>query len=269
MRILPLAVTLALTLGAGKGTAHEFWIEPTEFMLPSGAKLEARLRIGENMDGVSTSYLPRSFTRFDIYQGVEETPVDGRMGDNPALQLDGLGDGLAVIVHETSANRLKYEEWAKFQRFADHKDFPDIEARHMARGLPREGFRESYIRYAKSLVAIGDGAGSDLVTGLRTEIVAEANPYIDDISGGLPVQVLFDGSPRMDAQVELFDRAPDGEVSVTLHRTDDRGIALLPVAPGHAYLADAVVLEAVDPEEPGAAVWHTLWASLTFAVPSQ
>ncbi|MGR3640587.1 MAG: DUF4198 domain-containing protein, partial [Alterinioella nitratireducens] len=60
-----------------------------------------------------------------------------------------------------------------------------------------------------------------------------ANPYTDDLSDGFPVLVLLEGEPRADVQVELFDRDPDGEVTVTLHRTDAEGRAVLPVEPGH------------------------------------
>ncbi|MBF9050955.1 DUF4198 domain-containing protein [Roseobacter sp. HKCCD9010] len=267
MRHLLLALTLALTLGVSKTQAHEFWIEPEGFQIAPDDNITAYLRVGQEFSGVTISYLPRNFTRFDVMQGDILTNVEGRLGDNPALDMGGFNDGLAIIVHETTANRLTYDEWDSFLRFAAHKDFGDVEARHDARGLPREGFRESYIRYAKSLVAIGDGAGQDRQVGLATEIVALANPYTDDVSAGLPVQVLLDGAPRVNAQVELFDRAPDGTVEITLHHTDEAGIAVLPVTAGHEYLADAVVLEPLDAPTPSDPVWLSRWASLTFSVP--
>ena len=126
---------------------------------------------------------------------------------------------------------------------------------------------ERYSRHAKSLMAVDGGDGSDRARGLLTEIVAGANPYTEDMSGGMPVQVLYEGAPRQDVQVELFDRAPDGSVTVTLHRTDAEGRVTLPVVPGHAYLVDSVVLRALEPATEAGEVWESLWASLTFAVP--
>jgi hypothetical protein len=249
--------------------AHEFWIDPLDFIVASDDPLEARLRVGQSFDGVSLSYLTRNFTRFDLAFGEDVTPVAGRLGQNPALDVADHGEGLAVVIYETTDSTLTYDEWDRFLRFAEHKDFPDIEARHLARGLPMTGFVESYSRHAKSLIAVGDGAGSDREYGLRTEFVAMANPYTDDLSGGFPVQLLLDGEPRADAQVELFDRDGAGEVTITLYRTDADGRALLPVEPGHVYLVDAVTLQEVAPNEDSNAVWHTLWASLTFEVPAQ
>jgi hypothetical protein len=173
-----------------------------------------------------------------------------------------------VIAYEATTARVGYETLEKFASFAAHKDFDGAVPRHRARGLPETDFGEAYSRHVKALVAVGDGAGQDRALGLATEIVALENPYTFGGSA-LPVQVLYRQDPRPDAQVELFEKAPDGRVAITYHRTDARGIARLPVKPGHEYLADAVVLR-----EPGAqlaqdrdVVWETLWAALTFAVP--
>jgi 5-hydroxyisourate hydrolase-like protein (transthyretin family) len=79
------------------------------------------------------------------------------------------------------------------------------------------------------------------------------------------VQLYYQGKPQSDAQVEIFDSAPDGTVHISLIRTDAQGRAVIPVASGHSYLLDAVRLRSYDgPQE---AVWESLWASLTFAVP--
>ncbi len=78
----------------------------------------------------------------------------------------------------------------------------------------------------------------------------------------------FRRRPRADAQVELFDKAPDGAVRLTLHRTDPQGRVALPVEPGHTYMVNAVALRAPDQRHARhRAVWETLWANLTFAVP--
>jgi uncharacterized GH25 family protein len=171
-------------------------------------------------------------------------------------------------VHESTDLKLRYTDFEKFKRFVAHKDLAGAVAAHEARALSKTEFTEAYSRYAKSLVAVGEGAGQDRAFGLETEIVALANPYTDDLDKGLPVQVFYRGDVRRDAQVELFERM--GEVvTITRHRTDENGIASLPVRPGAEYMADAVVIrqpEAKLATELGA-VWETLWANLTFAVP--
>ena len=127
-----------------------------------------------------------------------------------------------------------------------------------------DGFTERYSRHAKSLIAVGSGAGSDRESGLETEFVALENPYTFK-GDTLPVQLFYQQKPRAAAQVEIFERAPDDSVSITLTQTDTEGRADIPVKPGHTYLLDAVVLRPSDPET--GAIWETLWAALTFAVP--
>lgn len=248
-------------------TAHEFWIDPVDYAVPSGGDLVATLRVGENFAGAEQTYLERNFARFDMQCAGTLDPVPGRAGDRPALNVAAPRDGLCVIIHQTRDYTLTYREWQKFVNFVEHKDFEGILAEHAARGLPETGFVELYSRYAKSLIAVGDGAGEDTEVGLVTEIVAEANPYTDDVSGGFPIRVLYNGAPRADVQVELFARPPEGEVEVTVHRTDADGRVTLPVQPGYAYLADAVVLRSLEPKVEKDPVWESLWASLTFAVP--
>ena len=103
---------------------------------------------------------------------------------------------------------------------------------------------------------------------MEIEIVAVKNPYTDDLSGGMVVDVIYDGAARADAQVVVFEKAPGGDVTKTAVRTNDSGRATFPVNPGHEYLVDSVVVRSTGNDDPEAGpVWRSLWASLTFEVP--
>ncbi|MDB2408054.1 DUF4198 domain-containing protein [Jannaschia sp.] len=260
---------LVLTIFATPLQAHEFWIDAEDYTVATGAPVTAAFRNGENLVGSALSFIPSRSNRLEMVVDGEVQPIPARLGDNPAIMLQGLPDGLLTLIHETKEQSVTYREWAKWVSFTDHKDFAFAQQAHLDRGLPEEGFREGYLRFAKALVAVGDGAGSDAPRGLRAEIVLGANPYTDDLSNGLPVQVLFDGAPKADAQIEMFARDAGGAVAVTLHTADAEGRATLPVAPGQDYLLDSVTILPVEPETETAPVWLTLWAALTFAVPEE
>lgn len=261
----------ALCAFASAAQAHEFWIEPETYTVAAGDPVQATFNVGQAFKGPSFIYIPGRSVLFDQITGDMRAPVDATVGDNPAFQLAAAPEGLLIVAHEARVQTLTYSTWEKFQTFADHKDFArdfgDMRAAHDARGLPPEGFKEAYSRYVKALIGVGAAAGADRALGLRTEIIALANPYTDDLSAGLPVQVLLEGAPRADAQVEVFEKDADGAVEITLHRTDASGVAVLPVRSGHSYLVDAVTLLPLEPETPDAPVWLSLWAALTFAVP--
>jgi uncharacterized GH25 family protein len=263
MRILPLLLMLAAPVHA-----HELWIEPLDWQPKVDGRLEADLVNGQLFEGLTLSYLPKWFSRFDVVAGDAVATVEGRMGDTPALGQAVLGDGLHVVVYQSTPSTVDYKEWAKFLKFVAHKDLGDIEIEHRARGLPEADFKEVYTRYSKALVGVGAGAGADKSEGLETELVALDNPYIGGLQA-IRVQVFYQGAARADAQVELFEKAADDTVVVSLHQTDADGIASLPVRSGYVYMADAVVMRV--PSDATAAeygaVWETLWANLTFAVP--
>lgn len=264
-----LIAAVFLTCSTTTAFAHEFWISPLQFTIDPGEAIVADLRVGQVFEGSSMSFLPNAFRRFDLAQSGNLAPVEGRMGDRPAMSQAVADDGLAIVIHETTDSVLTWEEFAKFEDFVRHKDAAWTLSAHAARGLPDTGFREGYSRYAKSLVAVGGGEGQDTEFGLETELVARANPYTDDLSQGMPVDLYYKGAPRAAAQIEVFERAPDGSVAVSTVRTNDEGRAVVPVRSAHVYMLDAVVLrepEGALAERPDI-VWESLWANLTFEVP--
>lgn len=259
---------LALVLGTiVPGQAHELWIAPERYQVEAGEKLKAQIRVGDQFIGPPNLYLPDSFARFEIVMGAQSYPVKGRLGDLPALQMLAPEEGLAVIVYQSTTSNVHYLKWEKFAKFTRRKGFAEALDEHKVRGLPDKEFLEAYRRFAKSLIAIGHGRGQDREVGLETEIIAEANPYTDDLGGSLPVRVLYQGKPRSGAQIEIFSKDPVGKVALTKTETDAEGRAKIPVQPGHEYLIDAVLIRPLQGKvENREAVWETLWASLTFSL---
>ncbi len=265
-----LLLVTAIALPINPASAHEYWIEPDAYQVASTDPIKANFKNGQNFEGINLAFFDRGSVRFERMFNGDLTTMTPRSGDAPAVQLDPLGtDGLLVVVHETAPSQLTYKEWPKFVAFTEHKDFKTALADHIANGWPQENFKEIYTRHIKTLIGVGNGAGSDMAFGLQTEFIALTNPYAAGFDGQMSVALTYQGAPRPDAQVEVFDRAPDDVVTITLHRTDAQGQATIAVTPGHDYLFDAVLLRqtpdaGADADTP---VWETLWAALTFAVP--
>ena len=244
-------------------TAHEFFIEPLSYQVEPGQEIQAQYRVGQNFSGGKIGYLDFRTVRNEYVLGGETTQIPARNGDRPAVKMTLPGEGLLTLVHETTNESLTYKTWEKFVNFVTHKDALWTLDVHKARGLPLENFVETYSRHAKSLIAVGAGAGQDQFIGLPAEIVALQNPYTTPNLGQIDLHLFVDGQPKPKGQIELFEKTPDGTVNITIHHTDAAGIVSVPVKPGHSYLADHVVLTARS----GDGVWHSTWASLTFLVP--
>ena len=262
--VLLIASVTCIPIGA---KAHEFWIDPEAHLVAPGETVKANLRVGQEYDGSAFAYIPRSIRRFDYaYQG-QVRPVEGTVGDRPAMSLSVPGEGLLVAIHATQDLKLTWDDWERFVAFLEHKDLTWGLAEHDARGLSHENVRERYSRYAKSLIAVGAGAGEDIETGMETEIVALENPYTGDMSDGFDMLALYQGEPLQDVQIEVFEKAGDGTVTITTQRTGADGRATIPVTPGHRYMLDTVTLRPLEVVGDTDPAWETLWANMTFEVP--
>jgi hypothetical protein len=264
-----LVASLCIACIAITAKAHEFWIDPEAHSVAAGAEVVANLRNGQQYEGSALSYIPRNFRRFDYVMGGAVKPVEGLVGDRPAMKVTPEAEGLLVAIHTTTDSLLVWDDWEKFESFLKHKDLTWALAEHDARGLSHEKVRERYSRYVKSLIAVGSGEGDDIEAGLLTEIVALENPYTGEMSDGLDIRVLYEGAPRADTQVEVFEKAADGTVEISYIRTDDKGEVTVPVRPGNRYMLDAVVLRPVEAVEEKDPVWESLWANLTLEVPGE
>ncbi|MEM7463842.1 MAG: DUF4198 domain-containing protein [Pseudomonadota bacterium] len=280
--VSPIITLLVLAKSISPAIGHELWISPDNYQLSLDKPLTAHIRIGEKFEGPSFPFVEMNFERFEIADATTSFKVAGRLGDAPALNQKAKNAGLNVILYETTANSVTYTDLEKFRNFVTHKGYPEIIDDHIGRGLPQSGFKERYFRYAKSLIAVEDGEGTDQKLGLEIEIVALENPYKADLSAGLPVQVFYQDKPHANAQVEIFERAGSsitsaedeltGKVEISILETDLNGKVNIPVRQGYEYLVDSVVIRPVEPPTSATgnsnpAVWESLWASMTFEIP--
>lgn len=246
--------------------AHEFWLDPEDFTLEAGEELRVNIRVGQDFVGNAYAFNPQSHIDYSLTDSAGKRPIDGRLGDRPSVQLVPENDGLLVLNHHSSSQLLTYTEAEKFTSFITSTGLDWVLETHRERGLPDVGFGEGYTRFAKSLISINGGAGQDAPTGMVFELVALANPYTDDMSNGLPVKLMYRGLAMAGMQIDIFHNV-NGEVTKTHVSTDGVGHAIIPVQQG-VYLINSVhmiIPHAADIERTGA-VWHSLWASMTFAI---
>lgn len=264
MRLPLLIALLHLPIGA---LAHELWIEPVQYSVPSDTRIQARLVNGQSFEGVELPYFPNRTELFRVFNADGDNEIINRIGNRPAIDLENLPDGLNILVYQSKPAELTYAEPEKFTNFIKHKDLKFTFEDHLARGLPENKVTEVYTRFSKSLVGIGSSNGNDKRVGLLTELVALSNPYTD--KAPMRVQLFYNQEPRPNAQIEVFERAADQTVQVSTVRTDMDGIAEIQVKPNHEYMLDAVVLRipSQDVASEYSAMWESLWANLTFFVP--
>lgn len=250
-------------------SAHEFWIEPTNFEVAKGENIRAHIKVGQMMDGETYSFFPNNFERFEITAGGKTQPVANRFAQSPAVDQPTSESGLNILTYQSKASVLTYTERGKFESFLKNEGIEWVLQEHKRRELPEVGFVELFKRFGKSLIKVGDGAGQDQVMGMPIEWVVETNPYTDKGSA-ITARLLYEGKPFADSFVVVFNQR-NGEVTKAGYRTDQNGRVSIPKAAGGVFLVNAVQMIQPDAAQAmgSGAVWMSLWASTTYEIKPQ
>ena len=243
------------------------WLEANSFQIDTNDVLEVNIKIGEKLQGSNLPYIHSSIEEFYWSQNGVKNNVKSRLGDIPAFSKTFSENGLTSIVYISKPSIITYETFQKFEKFAVHKDLGPVKKLHLNYGFPEKYFKETYSRFAKVIVGIGSSSGKDSNFGLLTEFILLNNPYTDKSQNFVKLKLNYQGNPRSNAQVEVFERSLDNTVSIFTTKTSKDGIIKIPVKKGYDYLFDAVKLRKANPSSKQKAVWETLWAALMISIP--
>ncbi|MGQ0430384.1 MAG: DUF4198 domain-containing protein [Gammaproteobacteria bacterium] len=256
---------LVVGLGGARAHAHEFWVEPAAFRLGNGERLGVRLCVGDGFDGWS---LPRSTERIEKFAAI------GPAGERPVVGLEGADPAGVVRLATPGFHVIAYRSNRAFQsltadRFDEHlrdKGLDRIAALRKKHGASRGKVREAYSRHAKALIRVRDDdvIVVDRPIGFPLEFVAEPDLLRRGAGNLQSFQLLYRGKPLAGALVTAARLGTaDEDLKV---RTDADGRATFRLhAAGQWRIAAVHMIEAprhVDAD------WESLWASLTFELPS-
>ncbi|MFN7925963.1 MAG: DUF4198 domain-containing protein [Bryobacteraceae bacterium] len=241
-------------------SAHDMWIEPTDFHPKPGDLIGTKLRVGVDFAGDPIPRNPALVNQFIVEDSSGRRPVIGRPGADPAGLIRVNASGLMVIGYRSNNSSVEQAP----DKFAGYLKEEGLEA--IAAARPRKDatapVRELFSRCAKSLVLSGapDAAQSDRTLGFTLELTAEKNPYLLRDGEELPVRLTHEGRPLAGALVIAMNQsAPAARVSA---RTDAEGRARLRISGRGMWMIKAVHL--IPPPAGSDADWASLWASLTF-----
>jgi uncharacterized GH25 family protein len=267
-RIRPLVV-VAVMLWALPLAAHDFWIVPSSFRPGVGSPLALRLRVGENLRGDPVPRDPAQVDRFVLLstEGVE-APIPGVLGADPAGFTHVGAAGLYTVVYRSHRTRIDLPP-EKFEEALRREGLERILEVRRSRGESLKPSTEVFSRCAKALVLVGppgavSGGAFDRPVGMTMELVPEKNPYTLKAGDELPVRLFYEGKPLAGALVIALGRnQTDGKLAA---RSGKDGRVRLRLPEGGFWLIKSVHMIPA-PHETGVD-WESLWASLTFDLPS-
>lgn len=242
------------------GQAHEFWIEPRSFRPDVGDAVPVRAFVGDH-DRDELPRSPRHIQRFDALSEFGRTPISGAVGRAPAGIAHPDRAGVVHVVYQSQHSYLELPG-PEFERYLETEGLDAVRRARHQRGHARRPGRESFARYAKSLLRVGNAAstGFDEVLDLPIEIVPETDPFSWTPGGAMRIRIRFDGAPHQDALVKLIS-LEDFRTYET-HRSNGEGVvSFSPPRPGRWLIATVHMQEASDGVRGD---WESFWASLSF-----
>jgi len=263
MKLSPAAVLLALLASALPLSAHDHWLEPTRFRGAPGERLDLTLCVGHPSRFEPQIRDPRRIVRFESLgpKGARALPgVDGR---SPAGIFRTSEAGLYWLAYESDHAFVEIEP-AKYAQYLRDEGLEEVLREREQRGESALAGRDSYARFDKALVRIGDAAdeGFARVLGMPIELVPETNPFTWERGQELVVRLELDGAPRAGQQVKLMRLA--APYTILLARTDEHGRARFTPELGGGWVASTVHQRRARPEQKLEGDWEGLWASLSF-----
>lgn len=256
---------------AGQAHSHEVWIEPEDWTVSAGDTITADVKNGEQFEGFDLIWNDEGIVRAEVWSKDEATPIEGRLGDRPALSVQAPSDGLVTLLYQSDHRTIVYQKFDKFAAFLEEKGYEASLASHADRKLSEATVKEAYARFSKALVAVGPGGGMDAPRGMELELVALDNPYQTAAADMMTVQLLYKDEPLAENQVTVFRRTADDTVDTLVMQSNEKGQVQFPLDAGTTYLVDSIVLREPSRQlvvSSRGAVWESLWASLTFQIPA-
>ena len=262
--------TAAAVLLAAVALGHDFWIEPSSFRPVPGAAVNLRLLVG---DAVSVEPVAREPARikdfFCIRPDGSRESVDGINGKDPAGILQVKDPGLYLVGYRSRDSFITLDA-PKFEAYLREEGLDHVIEQRAAKGASGDPGRETYSRCAKSILLCGEGGIGDSarLLGLTLELIPEKNPYALHAGDELPIKLVYEGHQLTGALVAAVKRTGTGRIEHRVEgRTDREGRVVLRLPAAGEWIVKCVHM--VESPLKTQADWQSLWASLTFELPSE
>jgi len=263
MKISAASVLLALFVSALPLSAHDHWIEPTRFRALPGERIDLTLCVGYPSQFEAQIRDPRRIVAFQSLGPNGARPMPGVDGKSPAGIFRTNDAGLYWLTYQSNDAFVEIAS-EKYAQYLKDEGLEDVLREREQRGESALPGRDSYARFDKALVRIGDAPadGFDRVLGLPIELVPETNPFTWERNQELVVRLELDGQPRAGQQVKLMHLAVP--FTILLARTDEQGRARFTPELAGAWVASTVHQRRATPEQKLEGDWQGRWASLSF-----
>lgn len=259
---------MGVLLAGGPITAHDMWLQPSDFVASVGEVMGVGLWLGHAGEAEGFPRRGDHLARFDAIVGDRRWALPGQPGLAPAGYLKPSIPGLHAVVYE-STGAVSALSAERFDAYLVEEGLESIRAWRRQHGEADQPGRERYRRSLKSLVQVGapDPDARDRVVGLPLELVIESPLH----AGMLRARLLWRGTGLADARVALHSLgglvpdAPTRSIEARAARTDADGWVTWPSVGSGRWMLAAVHMERARSSDADHD-WQSTFTTLTFAL---
>lgn len=244
--------------------AHEFWLEPQQYLFSRTDEINIRFRVGENFTGENWSGNRQKINTLKLYYADITDDLSDALSDDE-------GDSLQFSIHEEGTAMIAFNgknsfielDAANFNAYLEEDGLYNvIDLRKHLNETDSIG-REFYQRSVKTIVQVG-ALKTNIYkkqTGLPVDIIPLSHPYQLKNGDSLTVQVLFKGEPLNNAKIRTWHKLPTG-VTSNSYSSNSKGEIRFPVTTSGEWMVSCVQM--IRLEGDAKANWQSYWGSLTW-----
>lgn len=244
--------------------AHEFWLEPQQYIFSRTDEINIRFKAGEAFTGDNWKGNREKVSELKLYYADIVDDLNDALSDEE-------GDSLQFSIHE---------EGTAMVTFNNTNSFIELEAEKFNAYLLEDGLqtaidyrkqhnetdsigREFYQRSVKTIVQVG-ALKTDVYkkqTTLPVDIIPLSHPYKLSNGDTLKVKVLFRGEALINAKLRTWHKLL-GKVRDTSFVSNEKGEISFPVSTTGEWMVSCVTMIRLtdDPK----AQWQSYWGSVTW-----
>ncbi len=260
-KLLPFAILFFLfTLLS----SHEFWLQPSSFILKKGDKANIRFRVGENFEGDNWNGKRSKINFLFLYLNGTKTDLTSRLTDNKgdSLQYTFPQEGTATVVYSGLNSFIELEP-AKFNAYLEEDGLRNvIEYRKQYNEMDSMS-HELYQRSVKTILQVGEKYDSSFkqTTPLPLDIIPMQHPYLIKDKQKLTMKVLFNKKPLIE-QLVIVWYWYQGKTLKEEVLTDENGLVSFKVKKSGRWMVSTVKMEHLENDPK--ANWQSYWGSCTW-----
>lgn len=244
--------------------AHEFWLEPQQYIFSRTDEINIRFKAGEAFTGDNWKGSREKVNELKLYYAdiVDDLSdaLSGEEGDS--LQFSIHEEGTAVVTFNNINSFIELEA-EKFNAYLAEDGLQSVIDHRKQHNETDSVGREFYQRSVKTIVQVGALKTSvyKKQTTLPVDIIPLSHPYLLKDGDSLTVKVLFKDEPLVNSKIRVWHKLM-GRVVDTSFMSNEKGEISFPVSTTGEWMVSCVTMIHLtdDPK----AQWQSYWGSLTW-----